>query len=41
MKVPKTKKRKMEIEEEKPKQLDVTIIVNKWLETQKDICEVL
>jgi len=36
------KKTKMEIEEEpKPQQVDVTAIANKWMQSQKDICEVL
>lgn len=32
----------MEIEEEdKPKQIDVTVLVNKWMESQKSVCEVI
>lgn len=35
-------KKTMEIEEEpKPQQVDVTAIANKWMQSQKDICEVL
>jgi len=34
------KKRKMDIEEEQ-KIIDVNVLVNKWLQAQKDICEVL
>lgn len=42
MKVPKTKKRKMDIEEEPNEQrVDVNILVNQWLDSQKGICEVL
>lgn len=41
MKVTKTKKRKMEVEEVKENQIDVTVLVNKWMESQKNICEVL
>lgn len=41
-KVTKTKKRKtMDIEEEKTTVVDVNSIVNKWLEAQKNVCEVL
>ena len=36
-----SKKRKMEVDDDKPKQIDVNVIVNKWLESQKNICEVL
>ena len=41
MKVPKTKKRKMDIEEVKEQSVDVNDLVNKWMEAQKNICEVL
>lgn len=38
-----SKKRKMDIEElpEEKKVVDVNVIVNQWLEAQKNICEVL
>lgn len=37
-----SKKRKMDIEEVKEEQkVDVTMLVNKWMESQKNICEVL
>lgn len=35
------KKRKMDVEETKPKSVDVTELVNKWMQAQKDICEVI
>jgi hypothetical protein len=37
------KKRKMDVDETKTesKIIDVNVLVNKWLEAQKDICEVL
>lgn len=35
------KKRKMDVEETKPQSVDVTVLVNKWMSTQKDICEVI
>lgn len=37
------KKRKMEVDEQKEEQkiIDVNVLVNKWLQAQKDICEVL
>lgn len=35
-----TKKRKME-EDPKEQIIDVNVLVNKWLESQKNICEVL
>jgi len=31
----------MEVDKEEPKRIDVNVLVNKWLESQKDICEVL
>lgn len=37
-----SKKRKMEVDnEEKPKRIEVNVLVNQWLEAQKNICEVL
>ena len=39
-----SKKRKMEVDEakkEEPTVVDVNVLVNKWLQSQKDICEVL
>lgn len=39
-----SKKRKMEVDEPKkdePKIIDVNVLVNQWLEAQKNICEVL
>lgn len=39
-----SKKRKMEVDEpkkEEPKIIDVNVLVNQWLEAQKNICEVL
>jgi hypothetical protein len=37
-----TKKRKMEVDkEEKQTVVDVNALVNKWMEAQKNICEVL
>jgi hypothetical protein len=38
-----SKKRKMDVEESKqePQVVDVNVLVNKWLASQKDICEVL
>lgn len=35
------KKRKMEVDKEEQKIIDVNVLVNKWLQSQKDICEVL
>lgn len=36
------KKRKMEVDEQKEQKIiDVNVLVNKWLQAQKDICEVL
>ena len=35
------KKRKMEVDKEEQKIIDVNVLVNKWLQAQKDICEVL
>lgn len=37
------KKRKMDVDESKDEQkvIDVNVLVNKWLQAQKDICEVL
>lgn len=37
----KPKKRKMEVDKEEQKVIDVNVLVNKWLQSQKDICEVL
>jgi len=34
-----SKKRKMDVEEQK--RIDVNLLVNKWLEAQKEVCEVL
>lgn len=37
-----TKKRKMDVDaKEEQKVIDVNVLVNKWLQAQKDICEVL
>lgn len=39
-----SKKRKMDVDEpkqEEPKKIDVTVLLNKWMEAQKDVCEVL
>ena len=44
-KVPKTKKRKMDVDEPKqttePQVVDVNQLVNKWLLSQKDVCQII
>lgn len=36
------KKRKMDVDnKEEPKRIDVTLLLNKWMEAQKDVCEML
>ena len=36
------RKRNMDVDKkEEPKRIDVTLLLNKWMEAQKDVCEML